>query len=112
MKFKIILFVISVLLFSGCDKIGSTHIRKTIEIDGCTVKYVYNVDGPDFYIARCGDTTTTTWQEQSGKQTITRATINVNDAESLRNRLSEIEARDKALAKLTAEERKILGVEK
>ena len=110
MKLKFIFFVVSVLLFSGCNKIDSTHIQKIVEIDGCTVKYIYYEDGPNFYIARCGDTTTTTWQEQSGKQTITRATINVNDAESLRNRLSEIEARDKALAKLTAEERKILGL--
>jgi hypothetical protein len=108
-RYMFTLFLI-VAVFAGCDKQGSTHIQKTVEIDGCTVKYIYYADGPNFYIARCGDTTTTTWQEQSGKQTITSAVINTNDAESLRNRLSEIEARDKALAKLTAEERKILGL--
>lgn len=109
--YAITLFLIAAL-FTGCDtkSMDQTHVKKTVEIDGCIVKYVYYADGPNFYIARCGDTLTTTWQEQNGKQTITRAVINTNDAESLRNRLSEIEARDKALAKLTAEERKILGL--
>ena len=110
MKFKIVLFIISTLLFSGCDIGTSTHITKTVEIDGCIVKYVYYADGPDFFIARCDGTTTTTWQERSGKQIITRSAIHANDAESLKIRLSEIEARDKALSKLSPEDRKALGL--
>lgn len=86
-------------------------VKKVHNIDGCEVKWIDNPYGPNFYIARCGDTVTNTWQRQSGKTQITEATINVNSEAELRKRLAEIEARNKALAKLSAEEKKALGLQ-
>jgi hypothetical protein len=86
-------------------------VRKVHQIDGCEVKYVDNPYGPNFYIARCGDTVTNTWQRQSGKSQTTEATINVNSEQELRKRLAEIEARNKALAKLSDAEKKALGLQ-
>jgi uncharacterized lipoprotein YehR (DUF1307 family) len=86
-------------------------VKKTLTVDGCEVKYVDNPYGPNFYIARCGDTVTNTWQRQSGKSSITEATVNVNSEAELRKRLAEIEAKNKALAKLSADEKKALGLQ-
>lgn len=85
-------------------------IKRVHQIDGCEVKWVDNPYGANFYIARCGETVTNTWQRQSGKTQITEATINVNSEAELRKRLAEIEARNKALSKLSAEEKKALGL--
>jgi DNA transposition AAA+ family ATPase len=86
-------------------------VKRVHNIDGCEVKWIDNPYGANFYIARCGDTVTNTWQRQSGKTQITEATINVNSEQDLRKRLAEIEARNKALAKLSAEEKKALGLQ-
>jgi hypothetical protein len=86
-------------------------VKKVHNIDGCEVKYIDNPYGPNFYIARCGETVTNTWQRQSGKSQITEATINVNSEQELRKRLAEIEAKNKALAKLSPEEKKALGLQ-
>ena len=85
-------------------------VRKVHNIDGCEVKYIDNPHGPNFYIARCGDTITNTWQRQNGRSQITEATINVNSETELRKRLAEIETRNKALAKLSDAEKKALGL--
>jgi hypothetical protein len=107
-----IIFLVLPLLLSACNESAGREpiIRNTFEVDGCEVKYVDPSGLPNFYIARCGGTNTVTWQERSGKSTTTRATVNVDSADDLRKRLGEVEARDKALAKLTPEERKALGV--
>jgi len=85
-------------------------VKRTFEIDGCEVKYVDHPNLPNFYIARCGNTVTNTWQQRSGKTTTTRASINVDSADELRKQLEVIETRNKALAKLSAEEKKALGL--
>jgi hypothetical protein len=85
-------------------------IKKTFDVDGCEVKYVEHPYLPNFYIARCGNTVTETWQRRAGKATYTEATVNVNSEEELRNRLTELETRKKALNKLSDEEKKVLGV--
>ncbi len=110
---KKLLFLVLTLLLAACDEHGSTRApitRNEFEVDGCQVKYMDPPNLPNFYIARCDGTSTMTWQERSGKSTITRATVNVDSADDLRKRLSEVEARDKALAKLTPEEQKALGI--
>jgi len=86
-------------------------IKRVHHIDGCEVKWIDNPYGANFYIARCGETVTNTWQRQNGKSQVTEATINVNSEAELRKRLAEIEARNKALAKLSAEEKKALGLQ-
>lgn len=110
---KKLLFMVPCFLLAACGPDGPgnpPYVKSEFEIDGCQVKYVYHPSMPNFYIARCGNTTTTTWQKQQGKSTVTEASINVDNADDLRNRLATVEARDKALAKLTADERKALGI--
>lgn len=86
-------------------------VKAEFEIDGCNVKYVEHPRYPNFYIARCGNTVTNTWQRRAGKATYTEATINVDSEEELRKRLLEVEAKNKALAKLSADEKKALGLD-
>lgn len=86
-------------------------VVKTVEVDGCEVKYVENPYGPNFYIARCSNTVTNTWQRKSGKSTVTEATVNVDTETELRKRLAEVEAKNKALAKLSDAEKKALGLQ-
>lgn len=86
-------------------------VKKVHEIDGCEVKYIDNPYGPNFYIARCDGTVTTTWQRQNGKSQTTEAMINVNSEVELRKRLADIEAKNRALAKLSDEEKKTLGLQ-
>lgn len=113
---KKILILSSLLVLTACGA-GDPNapkpqpvVKKTFEVDGCEVKFVEHPSLPNFYIARCGKTVTETWQHRSGKTTQTKATINVDSADELRNQLKAVEARDKALAKLSDEEKKLLGV--
>ena len=82
----------------------------SFDVEDCEVKYINPPNYPNFYIARCGNTTTTTWQQKTGKSTTTYGAINVESADELRQRLTEVEARDRALAKLSPEDRKVLGI--
>lgn len=107
------MFLVLPALLVGCNEDGHARdpeIRRVFEVDGCQVKYIDPPSLPNFYIARCGNTTTNTWQQSSGKSTTTYATVNVDTTEELRKRLEAAEARDKALAKLTPAERQALGV--
>lgn len=86
------------------------------EFDGCTVKFVnrYYRDS-SFYLARCGDTTATTRQysERSGKSSIPRTSLEITqEIAKLQQEAKEAAAREKALSKLTPEERQALGVSK
>jgi hypothetical protein len=114
MKYLALIFM--ALTLTGCGDSDPNApkpmlaVKKVHQIDGCEVKYVDNPYGPNFYIARCGETVTNTWQRQSGKTQVTEATINVNSEAELRKRLAEIEARNKALAKLSDAEQKALGL--
>ena len=93
------------------DPSRQPNVRNTFQADGCEVKYIDPPGLPNFYIARCGNTTTTTWQQSNGKSTTTYAAVTVDvSADDLRKRLAEVEARDKALAKLSAEDKKALGI--
>lgn len=108
---KIIFLVVAVLL-TACE--AQTHrepqVRNTFEADGCQIKYIDPPNMPNFYIARCGNTTTTTWKQQQGKSTTTYGSVTVESADDLRKRLAEVEARDKAMAKLSDEDKRALGI--
>lgn len=108
---KKLLVLTSILFLTACEVSNKPpYVKSEFEVDDCQVKYVYHPSMPNFYIARCGNTTTTTWQRSQGKSTITEASININNAEELRNQLIILETRDKALKKLTPEEQKALGL--
>lgn len=91
--------------------------------DGCEVKFVnrYYRDR-SFYLARCGDTATTTQQftEQHGRATAEHTRIAITQRLSaldeertrLEKELTAIDqVRQSAMSKLTAQERAALGVE-
>jgi hypothetical protein len=86
--------------------------------DGCEVKYVDRYYAHDsFYIARCGQTTTTTTTVQVGKVQQNRMAITQQletvsaQHEKLKSELEVLDKREAALAKLTPEERAALGIE-
>lgn len=86
--------------------------------DGCEVKYVDRYYSQDsFYIARCGQTTTTTSNVRVGKTQQNRMAITQQletisaQREKLKTELEALDKREAALAKLTPEERAALGIE-
>lgn len=100
-------------LLTGCNEnrdrtVG--NVEYEIKADGCTVKAIDNPKGPNFFIAKCpAASETTTYQHQQGKTTRPLATVVTS--EDLRKQLEVTEAKERAMAKLTAEEKKLLGVE-
>jgi hypothetical protein len=110
---KYILLAISVmLLLSGCNenRDRTTGIADyEIRAEDCVVKYIDNPKGYNFFIAKCpAASETTTYQRPQGKGSVPTATVVTS--ESLRIQLAEIEAKERALSKLTDEEKKLLGV--
>lgn len=112
MKYIFLLAAV-VFLLSGCKEdnrdrnVGVANYELTAE--GCTVKHIDNPKGYNFFIAKCpAASETISWQQHSGKTSHT--TANVVTSEDLRAKLAEVEAKEKALSKLTDEEKKLLGV--
>lgn len=80
--------------------------------DGCEVKYVDRYYSSDsFYLARCGDTTAVTGRVRSGKTTRNSLTI-TQEINRLTAERDAAMIQENALSKLTADERKALGIEK
>lgn len=107
-----LIIVASALMLTACGAEGARDpiVRNTIEVDGCQVKYIDPPNLPNFYVARCDNTTTTTWKQQTGKTSTTYGAINVESTADLRQRLADAEAREKALSKLSPEDKKALGI--
>jgi hypothetical protein len=85
--------------------------------DGCEVKYVDRYYAHEsFYIARCGQTTTTTTSVRVGKVEQNRMAITQQletvsaQHEKLKTELEALDKREAALAKLTPEERAAFGI--
>lgn len=111
MKYFKLALLLSVALLSACNEQPDTiYVKDNFEVDGCSVKYVNHPRLPNFYIARCGETTTESHQYSSGKARYTTANIVVESTVELRKRLEKEESRDKALLKLTEDEKTLLGV--
>lgn len=115
----IALLLVSTLALSGCNEeakalYASPQVQDVGEFDGCQVKFVnrgYEI--ASFYIARCGSTVTTTtnWNQRSGKSsTFRRSTVINDEIEKLQAEKAESEAREKALSKLSPAEREALGI--
>lgn len=119
----ILLFAAVVFLLSGCSQrtdeqaqamLTNPEINFVGVYDGCEVKYVdrgYQVRS--FFIAKCGNTTTTTrnYSEQSGKTTVfRRSTVITQEIEKLEAEKAAALTKENALSKLSDEEKKLLGV--
>ncbi len=82
--------------------------------EGCEVKYVdRGYQTKSFYIAKCGSTTTATrnYNEQSGKTTVFRSsTVITQELEKLQAEKAAAETKERALEKLSLEEKKLLGI--
>lgn len=105
------LILIGILLLTGCrnNSTDNAFVKYEVEAEGCLVKYIDNPKGYNFFIAKCpAESETITHQRASGKSTTTEVTV-VTSVE-LRKQLAEVEAKEKALAKLSGEEKKLLGV--
>jgi len=108
---KHILLIGVVALLAGCSNDPNSsrnqvYVNYEIEAEGCIVKYINNPKGMDFFIAKCpaeSETITTKRAKRSPEATVTTST-------DLRKQLVEVEAKEKALAKLSDEEKKLLGV--
>lgn len=100
-------------LLTGCNenRDRTTGIAEyEVQAEGCTVKYIDNPKGYNFFIAKCpAASETTTYLRPQGKSSVPTATVMTS--ESLRKQLAEVEAKEKALLKLTDEEKKLLGVQ-
>lgn len=103
--------LIGVALLAGCSNDpnsprNQTYVQYEVEAEGCVVKYINNPKGMDFFIAKCpaeSETITTKRAKSSPQATVTTST-------DLRKQLAEVEAKEKALSKLSDEEKKLLGV--
>lgn len=81
-------------------------VQYEVEAEGCIVKYIDNPKGYNFFIAKCpaASEVTTHSRGKSG------AGVTVVTSDGLRKQLAELEAKEKALAKLSVEDRKALGI--
>lgn len=108
----ILLFAAVLFLLSGCNEnrdrtVGVSEYE--INADGCTVKYIDNPRGHNFFIAKCpAASETTTYMRPQGKSSVPTATVMTSD--DLRKQLAEVEAKEKALAKLSVQEKVLLGI--
>lgn len=110
---RILLLSAVLVMLAGCKEdnrdrnVGVADYE--IQAEGCTVKYIDNPKGYNFFIAKCpAESETVTYRRQSGKTQYTTATVVTS--ESLRKQLSEVEAKEAALAKLSPEDKKALGI--
>ena len=108
----VVLVIGSAVGLAGCNENRDRTVgipEYEIKVDGCVVKYVDNPRGHNFFIAKCpAESETTTFQRPSGKTSYPTATVATS--ENLRKQLVEVEAKERALAKLSDDEKKLLGV--
>ena len=115
--------ILAAVLLVGCNSrtdeqakamLSNPDINNVGTFDGCEVKYVdRGYHNYSFYIARCGNTATATrnYTEQSGKTTVNRrSTVITQEIEKLEAEKAAAVAKEAALSKLTAEEKKALGI--
>lgn len=104
------LVLFAILFLAGCrDDNSSAFVKYEVEAEGCLVKYVDNPRGYNFFIAKCpAESQVITHQRASGKSTTTEVTVMTK--ENLRRQLEIVEAKEKALSKLSSEEKELLGV--
>ena len=115
--------ILAAVLLVGCGgrtdeqakaMLTNPDINNVGTFDGCEVKYVdRGYHAYSFYIARCGNTTTSTrnYTEQSGKTTVNRrSTVIAQEIQKLEAEKAAAVTKEKALEKLSSEEKALLGV--
>jgi len=111
MKYMLLLGAI-VFLLSGCNENRDRTVGVAdyeLKAEDCVVKYIDNPRGHNFFIAKCpAASETITYQRPQGKGSVPTATVMTS--ESLRMQLAEVEAKEKALAKLSVQEKVLLGI--
>lgn len=119
---KTIFLIVLAVMLTACGRtdeearalLAKPAVSDAIMVDGCEVKFVdRGYQNHSFYLAKCGNTTTMSrnYQEQSGKTTVfRRSTVITQEIEQLQKEKAEAETKEQALAKLSPEERKALGV--
>ena len=111
----------SSVFLAGCrsDEEAKAMLAKPDVIDvgtfeGCEVKFVdRGYQNSSFYLAKCGSTATLTrnWTQQNGKSsTFRRSTVITQEIEKLQAEKAAAEVKEKALDKLSADERTALGI--
>lgn len=93
---------------SGCkeDNNREPFTQYQVETEGCMVKYIENPRGHNFFIAKCpaASETITHQRPKSSPQATVVTSVD------LRKQLAEVEAKERALSKLSDDEKKLLGV--
>jgi major membrane immunogen (membrane-anchored lipoprotein) len=115
--------ILAAVLLVGCGgrtdeqakaMLSNPDVNEVGTFDGCEVKYVdRGYHAYSFYIARCGNTTTATrnYTEQSGKTTVNRrSTVIAQEIQKLEAEKAAAVTKEKALEKLSPEEKALLGV--
>lgn len=108
MQNKLIPLCVFSLALIGCSPSETPRVasvRYAIDVDGCTVKYIDNPHGNNFYIAKCPaeSETVSLFRGKGG------AVGSISTTE-LRQQLMDAEAKEKALSKLTPQEKQLLGI--
>lgn len=114
---KKLIFIAIVTLMVGCDSTPDPKMTNPVVIDigtfdDCRVKYIdrgelYN----NFYLAKCGNTTTSTQIYSIGKSTAVKTVIvDESSIEDLENKLATLKRKEAALAKLSEEDKVAIGI--
>jgi hypothetical protein len=120
---KKVICILAAVLLVGCNQrtdeqakamLSNPDINDMGTFDGCEVKFVdRGYHNYSFYIARCGNTSTLTrnYTEQSGKTTVNRRSTTIaQEIDRLEAEKAAAVAKERALEKLTPEEKKVLGI--
>jgi hypothetical protein len=102
-------------LLTGCNenRDRTTGIAEyEVQAEGCTVKYIDNPKGYNFFIAKCpAASETTTYQRPQGKGSVPTATVTTGpSASEISWQLEVAQARARALDKLTDLDKRMLGI--
>lgn len=112
--------ILGILSIGGCQSDEEVAKREALKkapiietlgtFDGCVTKFV-NRGRTDnsFYLAKCGNTTTTSQQYSSGRSTVTNISI-TQQIDQLQSQADELRLKQEAIKKLSPEERKALGI--
>jgi len=121
MKSKKLPLIASALLLSACEQAttvtdstgGKPASSKYVTtIKNCDIYSIDVVGGPDIYLSKCFDVENSSvgWTVPNGKSHLDTGTGNVTNTQTISREQYEQELKQKALEKLTLEERNLLNL--